>query len=361
MKTLLFIIIGLLISQVLYSQEIKFSPEKVDFGQLYENSNLKSIEVTLNNLSNNVQIITEYKFSKNPANILSTSMKTPFEIAKVSQKSFLVTITPSSSFIGVLESNLMLKIQNTDTTIFIPIRAEILPVLKKPFINVKIPKDSSEINSNYTLPIILNSLERNGNDIDNFEITISYNSTLLVPTSERLSDVFEFGNRYTTFKNTVPSSIKSGDTILKVDFITAVGNATGTEIKIVSIKIKNQSTIIPSESSFEHGYLNLTGLIFENNIPRLISEKNNDYVIFDFSNPINNDFNLKISYISEAALEIYTINGNKVADLSSLLPYTSIRKEFILPISRNIFPGPGLYIIKLSGKTAISSKLIIAQ
>ena len=345
-------------SGLLFGQNVTTVPEKIEFGNVLFNSPKTTKTLKIVNRGTSAVSISSFSIINNPSNLISSTIAIPLEIQQNSSSVIDITLTPNLVFKGRIESRLILRISGTTDTISVLITATLVESANKSLVALSISDDSVKVGENVKIPVIIKKFDRNGNNIKSFELALTYNSSILVPITETKAEEIRFGLRTSVFSGSVKEQYTEGDTLILLDFATAIGNAVASDLTINNIRFKNENEELPSESIIKNGKLFLTGIVYINDIPRLLTSLSDRYQIYPNNNPIISDFDLKIKYISEAKLQIYTIDGVLLRDLTSSLPLSSTVTELTIPISKSIFAGPGIYIIKLSGISETTCSLI---
>ncbi|GEM_PF-4405777 len=341
---------------------ISFKPNIINFGAVESSAPSKTIKVTMKNNDNYLYSIANHQFIPNVNGFITTDLPDKFTMKPFAEMTFNVKLSPSKAKIGQFQIKLTFTIRDTSDRITLSINGNIFKPQQTDFsIHLAIPNIEVEIGENFNLPVIIKSINLKNTKIDNVSCAIKYNASVLALVNGGGDDIIEYGTRTSYKKITVKRTLKTGDTLLSFPMTAALGNATASDIILNNIIFYSKGSVIQTALTRTNGHIKIKGIIYQDKIPRLVSNLSSDYYIYPPPNPVNKDFTLRVIYSGKAQLKIYSIEGFLVKDLSSLLPVKSQRGSEKIVIPRNIFSNLGAYIIGLSGINAFVNKMIIVK
>jgi WD40 repeat protein len=206
--------------------------------------------------------------------------------------------------------------------------------------------------------IVLDSIHGNGidEDITGFNFVINFNSTLLEPLFQTISDEIDGNNRKVELELPVSTNSSAGDVLSVLDFRAALGNDSTTQINIETITPigLGKTNINWSDANFR-----LLDLCYEGGtrLIQTIGEFNLDQ---NFPNPVSSGLTeIHFETIEEGntRLTIVDANGDNVLTLiDDELPVGKHKKE----LNSETLPS-GIYFYILESPTYTKSKKLIIK
>ncbi|MCX7736367.1 MAG: hypothetical protein N2319_06605 [Candidatus Kapabacteria bacterium] len=340
---------------------IEIKPDSVFLGSFESGSDAVFKTIELKNLINSNVIIKGSEFIQNDEKLFSTEQRLPINIDVNSSAKIEFKFTPSSAKAGLKKAKYLLIIrepeEERDTII---LTAEIKESVVKGFTSISIPNITAKVGEKFDLKILLNQFERKS-DINNFVCILSFNATAMTPQLPSQRGKIEYNQHTITLSGRITNDIKSGDVLISIPMIAGLGDMQYSEITIKEFKWFFNDKFIEHEIKTQNGILELTGLYYENGIPRLISEKPNNLNLEILENPAKDYVKLSLFYSGEVKLYAYNLLGSFFKDFSSFVPYhTNLGYENIT-LNRQYFGSKGLYFIKLISQNSSASKLLFVE
>lgn len=346
-------------------KDITVSPEKVDFGTVLVNSisQNRTIEIS-NKQDTNTYSIIKIEILNNYGNLFSYYSSLPLEIPKYSSKTIKVLLNPSGVPKGEYSANLVMQLNDKskdDDSLILPLTVRITePNDETNYIKLRIPNLNLKTGESFDLPIIVDSIKFNATPI-RYRFILKFNSSMLVTSDPQKSGNINNGVESIVVESQLPKVPIKGDTLYKINMITTLGNALSTEISISELQFYNSNQAIKLIDTILLGSVSINDIFIDKGIPRLLTQIPENLNIFPINNPISTDFNLRVGYIGTPTLEIYSLMGVRIANLSSLITAHSTYQEISVPINLNIFPTKDMYIIRLSTINLTTNKMIIIE
>lgn len=332
-------ILNLPINAYKYSTDYSISNSTLNYGIINYNQKAKK-KITIENKGN---FKNNFKFSELSGFLIEPN-EFSLDIGEVKEITieFLgVSSDKSINEIIYLNDSLCKKQQKINI---------ILKVLNSNLI-VKVTDVSAKIGDTVNLPIVVeyyNNIEPNSSIY--FEGELFFNSSILLP-------IFIKSNTYNDTISSVKfkvktESVKIGDTLTLIKFISGLGLSEECDLKIDSVKFNDN----PISLYIKNGKFHLLGICKEGG-PRLINPLNKLGIKSIVPNPINGDVEIQIELNEHCftELSIYNLLGEKVKTLMA----EEVEKTGLSIIKRNLIDlDNGQYILNLKTNTVNKNEII---
>lgn len=366
-KLLLLVLLVCSISKSYSDDKIVFFPDTIKFGVFINNGAFAFRNIYYNNYSKNTYLLT-YKIECD-SEVLFGSFEQQNKYMESNQPhSFWVYFSCISNFDGEKKGRICFKaVNNNNPTIIQRDTVYFIAEMRNNDYNIiKIPDNLiGRIGDTVKIPVLLDVVQKNTANISGFEYKLSYNPSVITPADKdlRISGTFEYGVKTITISKALNPIIKSGDTIDYVDMICLLGDATFSDLVMDDFHWISTTKNDYYNFRIKNGRLKLQEIFYDDGVPRLINQKNNELLIIPSENPIGGDFSLSIRYKGTAKLQIFDKIGKVIADFSDLLPdHSELDYENII-IQKSIFSNrlTEVYFVSLSVYSQKITELLIIK
>lgn len=340
------------------AKQIEISPDSVFLGKFFNGSEVVFKTIEVKNLISSNLIIKGTEFIQNDENLFFTDQRVPITIDINSSAKITFKFNPSSDKPGLKKAKYLLLIkepkEERDTII---LTAEILPAIEKGFTSVSIPNMSAKAGDIFNLKIILDKFE-NKADINRWTCQLNFNASAMTPLDPMQRGLIEYNLHTIKLSGKISNDIKSGDVLITIPMIAGLADLQYSEISIKDFQWFFNDKLVEHAIKIQNGIFTLTGLYFENGIPRLISSKPENLRLEIIENPARDFVKLNLFYNGEARLFAYNLLGSFFMDFSSYVPYHSAQGNEYINLNSQYFSSRGLYFIKLINKSSSTTKLL---
>jgi hypothetical protein len=338
--------------------------ETMDFGKVVLGTASSSKNFTITNKDTKGFAVKSSVITSNEDSIFTSNQPSSFELQKNSIKNVEIILHPDrAKLLGKRYSYYRLYYlhdNNDKDSLNLLITVEFIEDTVKHEITVSIPSMSKKTGEHFDLPIILDKISGISN-LSKFTISISFNSSILVPIDTLSNSEIKYGIIKTYITREFQKTPKPGDTLAKILMAVTLGDIVGDSIYINGSAWFYNGKIINVSSKYKNGFLEISDIFYENNYPRLIT-KIIDTLNIEIPQYISNTNNTAIiSYTNRANLIVYNLMGGLVSDLSQSLPLHTGYTGVAVPLNLNLFNKNSIYIIRLSNGQGFISRMFIVE
>lgn len=348
--------------EIVSAKLIEVVPDSVFLGKFESGSQPVFKTIEIKNLANTTVVIKGGDFIQNDENLFFTDFRNPVSIDINSTSKLQFKFNPTSAKIGIKKAKYLIIIvkeqqEERDTIV---LTAEIIAPKEVGFTSLSIPNISAKPGEEFEVKILLNQFEKKS-DINNWSCQLSFNATALTPVDPAQRGKIEFNQHTILLSGRITNLPKSGDILFRIPMIAGLGDILKTEISIKEFQWFFNDRPVEHEIKTKNGIFELTGIYFDNGIPRLITEKPQNLSLEILENPAKDYIKLNLKYQGKVKLFAYNLTGSFFYDFSSYVPFHINQGTENITLNRQYFGSKGLYLIKLISSNSSVSRLLFVD